>query len=217
MSASQRITSTFNLDEKLFEEYFEAKDRQLNKHDAMWFSIVMAVVCAAWAWGAWVLKGITAVGWVVGVIIFAMLAIAVFEAVTGRTLFWPKSLWRKTYQRFFARHGVDSSEPRPWSFTLRCSATPNHVDISVVHDGEATSTITRAYKEFERIEETEHLIILVTAYELGNPLDFYHNERYGDKLTQREDTEDAIFLKESLQGMDAAQFEEYLARKVRVR
>jgi hypothetical protein len=153
----------------------------------------------------------------VGAIIAALLAFSVFIALTGRTILWPKAAWRKTYQRFFTRHGVDSSEARPWSFACRTSATPNHLEVSVLHDGEPTSTITKSYKEFSHIEQTDHLIVVVAACEVEPVWKSLFSPDYANLLAKREATEDAVFMKGSLKGMNESELIDYLGRKVRIR
>lgn len=215
--ARQRITSSFTFDEALLKEYLEAKDRSMNRRDAAFYSAVLGVVLAAWAWGAFLVGGISTLGVVVGVALGACLAFSIYIAMTGRTIFWPRAGWTKTFRRFFARHGVDAGAPRPWGFSCRTSATPDRVEVRVMHDDEAGLVVTKPYKEFSHVEVTEHLVVLVSACDLGPVWKNLFTSDYADRLMEREETEDAVWRKDSIDGMDADQLVEYLSRKVRVR
>lgn len=215
--AQQRISSTFTFDEELFKEYLQAKDNAMNKRDSLFYAIVVGVVVFFWFVGLYFVGSLTIPGAIIGVVVLGAFAFNIYVAITGRTIFWPRSAWNKTFQRFFTRHGVDSSEQRPWSFTCKTTALPNHVEVSVVKEGADALSISKVYKEFSHVEVTEHLVVLVSASTVGPVWKNLFSPDYADLLMKREESEDAIWVKDSLKGMDADELVEYLSRKVRIR
>ncbi|MCH4181473.1 MAG: hypothetical protein PHR15_04870 [Atopobiaceae bacterium] len=216
MATSKHISSTFSFDEACFEEYYDARERSLTKRDSMFYAIVLAVVSIIW-YACMLIVGIsTPLGMVLSIVLPALCAWQVYEAVTGRTIFWPRRAWTKTFQRFFCRHGVEASAERPWSFTCKTTATSDGVRISVVHDGEETSTVRKPYKEFTHIEVTEHLVILVAGNEVEPVWKSLTSRDYADALAAHDEVEDAVFSKADLEGVDVKGLLTFLRRKVRV-
>lgn len=218
--AQSRITSTTQFDEKLFEEYFAGKDRPLNRRDALMFSIGDGLLFGIWFWAGVLLNfSYNVIGWIFGAVLGLALVVGIAEALTGATIFWPRALWHKTYVRFFVRHGVDSDTARPWSCALRSYAGRNHVEMHYITKDGAFEVLNQSYKKFDRILVTDHLIVLVTHFDLGNPFDFWRRDNYAQALADREATEDAIFLRGSITGMDGKpmsdeDFIAYVGRKI---
>ena len=218
--AQPRITSTLTFDEKLFEEYFAGKDRPLNRRDALIFSIGDGLLFGIWFWAGILFNfNFNLMGWIFGRVVGLALVLGIAEALTGATIFWPRRLWRKTYTRFFVRHGVDSDAPRPWTCTLRSHAGPNQVEMSYLTKDGSFEVLNQSYKKFDRILVTKHLIVLITHFDLGSPFDFWHRDTYANALADREATEDAIFLRGSITGMDNKplsdeDFIAYVGRKI---
>lgn len=215
-----RITSTTHFDERLFEEYFAAKDRPLNRRDALVFGIGVGILFGIWFWTAVLYNfNLNALGWVFGIICGAFFVVSLVEAWTGATIFWPRRLWTKTYQRFFMRHGADCSLPRPWSCTLRSYVAPNSVEMSYLAGDASHVVLSQSYKKFERIMVTKHLIVLITRFDLGNPFSLRSRSPYPDKLMDRELTEDAIFCRGNITDMQGKpmsdeDFINYVGRKI---
>lgn len=211
-----RFESTFTMDEKLLKEYLAAKDRSLNRRDGLVWTGVMVVVCAVYLWGTWLVGVLTAQGTVIAVIIAVLLVCAVVEAITGATVFWPDRLWVKTYQRYFARHGVDVDTPRPWEFTLRTSACFDQVRDRVMRGGTVGEGVDKAYKAFGEVAETDSLVVLLVKDPTGSMLHNMFKGDYADRLAARERQEDMVFHKEGLVGGTAQELVAYLESKIRV-
>lgn len=203
--------STFEMDEKLFTEYFDARDRSLNKRDGLIWAIVFGVVMLCYIWGTISVWLMTPWGIVCGLIILALLVYGVVLAVTGFTLHWPKRSWRKTVHHYFARHGSPHAE----SFTLRTSACLSEARTCVLRDGRQKESIAKRYQQFSHVEVTEHLVVLVGGdIEVGSILHNMFSSKYAEKLEQRADQEDMVFCKDGLVGGTPEDLVAFLERKL---
>lgn len=213
-AADVRFESTFTMDEALLREYLAAKDRSLNRRDGLIWLVVMVLACAVYIWVTWLVGTMTVQGALIAIILGVLLVISLVETITGATLFWPDRLWRRTYQRYFARHGLDTSAERPWSVTLRTSACLNGVRDRVLRDGVVGEGTDKPYSDFDSVVETDSLVVLLNRDEAGTMLHNMFKGDYADRLADREKVEDMVFLKESLVGGDSAELLAYLRSKV---
>ncbi len=68
-----RFESTFSMDDALFQEYFDARDRSLNRRDGLVWSVVFGVVMLCYIWGTVSVWLMTPWGIVCGLVILALL------------------------------------------------------------------------------------------------------------------------------------------------
>lgn len=214
MASYDGFSSTFVMDEELFREYYAAKERRLNRADGRGLALLAAVLVVLYVVGTVFWGRVTPLGIVVGAALVAFLVVSVLWAVTGATVFWPERAWRKTYQRYFTRHGVDSTAERPWSFELETCARPYEVVSYVLKRGRAGQGRSAPYKAFSHVEETEHLVVLCAADETGTMMQNLFSSSYADNLAKREEREDMVFAKEGLKGGAPDELVAFLMRKV---
>ena len=206
-----RFESTFSMDDALFQEYFDARDRSLNRRDGLVWSVVFGVVMLCYIWGTVSVWLMTPWGIACGLVILALLVYGIVLAVTGFTLHWPRRSWEKTRRHYFARHGSPNGEP----FTLRTSACLSEVRACVLRDGRPKESIAKRYQQFSHVEVTERLVVLVAGdVEVGSILHNLFSSSYAERLEQRADLEDMVFSKADLAGGTPDELVEFLQRKL---
>jgi hypothetical protein len=211
-----RFSCDFTMTEDLFREYFAAKDRSMNKRDGLISSVVCGVTFIVYLWAMWLTGSPNVMSIVIGIVILAILVYSVTLAIWGYTFFWPDFAWKRTYKRYFARHGVATDTPRPWSCELYTAATFNDLQTATMDNGRPGPRLAQPFKNYSHVEVTEHLVVVVMKSDVGSILHNMVSTKYADKLMDREANEDAIFSKANLQGGSVDDLVYYLESKLRM-